>query len=207
MAMFRQIQQFTTLFLISLLCVVVSSCASDPKIQRLDSESTTDLSGEWNDTDSRLVATAMIDDLLSQSWYTRTTSTSGRQPTIVVGKVNNLSHEHINSNTFIADIERALVNSNRVELVASPDQRIQIRDERTSQDTHASEKTRKQSGHEIGADLILQGSINSIIDADKNAQVRYYQIDLELIEIESTKKVWIGQKKIKKSIEKDRVRL
>ena len=195
------------IFYLFVLAVLSISCASEPKVKRIDADSTTDLSGEWNDTDSRLVAEAMTKDLLSGSWYTRANSISGAIPTIVVGFINNLSHEHINAVTFTTDIERALINSGLIELVASPEQRIQVRDERSGQDVHASEETRKKAGQEIGADLILQGSINTIIDADKNSQVRFYQIDLELIEIETTKKVWIGQKKIKKQIGKDRVRL
>ena len=197
----------TKVFYLFLLTILTISCASDPKVTRIDSASTTDLSGEWNDTDSRLVAETMTQDLLNKPWYTRATSISGIIPTIVVGSINNLSHEHINAVTFTTDIEKALINSGLVELVASPEQRIQVRDERSGQDVHASEETRKRAGQEIGADLILQGSINTIIDADKESQIRFYQVDLELIEIETTKKVWIGQKKIKKQIGKDRVRL
>lgn len=197
----------TKIFYLLALSILTIACASDPKVTRIDSDSTTDLSGEWNDTDSRLVAEAMTQELLNKPWYTKATNISGTMPAIVVGSINNLSHEHISATTFTTDIEKELISSGFVELVASPEQRMQVREERSGQDVHASEETRKRSGQEIGADLILQGSINTIIDGDKTAQVRFYQVDLELIEIETAKKVWIGQKKIKKKIGKDRVRL
>ena len=58
--------------------------------------------------------------------------------------------------------------------------------------------------NESSADFILQGSINMILDTVKNKTVRFYQIELELIDIESTEKVWIGQKKIKKLVKQKR---
>ena len=58
----------------------------------------------------------------------------------------------------------------------------------------------KKFGLEIGADFILQGSINSIVDAYKKDKVVYYQIDLELTNLQTNEVVWIGDKKIKKLV-------
>ena len=58
----------------------------------------------------------------------------------------------------------------------------------------------KQWGLEIGADYMLQGSINSIMDAYKRKKVIYYQIDMELTNLETNEVVWIGDKKIKKFV-------
>ncbi|HEX6928869.1 MAG TPA: penicillin-binding protein activator LpoB, partial [Gammaproteobacteria bacterium] len=38
------------------------------------------------------------------------------------------------------------------------------------------------------------------VDAEGNRQVVFYQVDLELISMADNRKVWIGQKKIKKDI-------
>jgi hypothetical protein len=109
-------------------------------------------------------------------------------------------------NTFVADIERALINSGRVEFVASSDERSEIRAERVDQDLNASEDTRNEAGQEIGADFILKGQINTIVDAQGDEQVRYYQVDLSLISLADNRKVWLGQKKIKKLVENAKVR-
>ena len=53
---------------------------------------------------------------------------------------------------------------------------------------------------EKGADFMMQGSINTIVDAYKNEKVVFYQVDIELSHLESNEKVWIGSKKIKKII-------
>ena len=67
-------------------------------------------------------------------------------------------------------------------------------------------ETRKAMGQETGADFMLKGTINTIIDAVSGEQVRFYQVDLTLIDLASNRKVWVGQKKIKKTIEKSRLR-
>jgi penicillin-binding protein activator len=187
-----------------LTAVTLSAC--NPKVTRVESDTVTDLSGNWNDTDSRLVADEMVQDALSRAWLPRFSQKAGKVPTVIVGEVRNLSHEHINTRTFIADIERALVNSGEVEFVASSQERKEIRDERMDQDMNAAEETRKAMGQEAGADFMLKGSINTIVDAVSGEQARFYQVDLTLIDLASNRKVWLGQKKIKKTVEKSGVR-
>jgi uncharacterized protein (TIGR02722 family) len=188
-----------------LLALVLSAglaACSSTKVQRLDPGTTTDLSGNWNDTDSRLVSEEMIADMLSRPWIEQHRSTLGNRPAVIVGNVRNLSHEHINVQTFVKDIERALINSGRADFVASRDERGQVREERADQDVHAREDTRNPMGRELGADYMLSGSINTIIDAEGRQQVIYYQVDLELISMADNRKVWLGQKKIKKNVQR-----
>ena len=193
--------------LVTLFGLLFLLAACGQTVTRVESDSVTDLSGNWNDTDSRLVAQEMIQDVLSRSWLSKFNRSSGKAPTVIVGTVRNLSHEHINTRTFIADMERELINSGEVEFVASAEDREEIRREVKEQDLHATEETRKAMGQEIGADFMLQGSINSIVDAVSGEQARFYQIDLTLIELGSNRKVWVGQKKIKKTVEKGGFRL
>lgn len=183
---------------------ILAACSTS--VQRLDSQEEVDLSGAWNDTDSQLVAREMIEDLLSRSWINKFVKAQGKDPAVIVGRIKNLSHEHINTNTFIADMERELINSGEVQFVASSGARQEIRDERGDQDLNATEETRKEMGQEYGADYMMQGQINTIIDVDGTTQVRFYQVNLELISIKDNRKVWIGQKKIKKLVKNSKLR-
>ncbi len=176
------------------------------QVTRLDPDQTMDLSGSWNDTDSRLVAEEMIQDALSHPWVSQFASRAGQAPTVIVGTVRNLSHEHININTFVNDMERSLINSGRVSFVASSQERTEIRQERIDQDLNATEQTRNAAGNETGADFMLKGQINTIIDVASDDQVRYYQVDLTLISMKDNRKVWLGQKKIKKLVENSKLR-
>jgi uncharacterized protein (TIGR02722 family) len=193
--------------LLLVLGMVVGVAACKPTVTREDPSSVKDLSGNWNDTDSRKVSDEMIQDVLSQSWLGKFNAKKGRVPTVIIGTVRNLSHEHINTQTFTSDIRRALINSGEVSFVASSEERGEIRSERKDQDLNASEETRKEMGNEAGADFMLKGTINTIVDAIEGEQVRFYQIDLTLIDLSSNRMVWAGQQKIKKTVERSGIRL
>jgi len=186
------------------LALVASGCSTS--VTRMDAGEVKDLSGAWNDTDSQQVSEEMIRDVLDRPWFGEFSREQKRQPAVIVGEVVNLSHEHINVNTFVADMERALINSAKVQFVASSTERQEIREERKDQDLHASEDTRKPMGQEKGADFMLKGTINTIIDASGKTQLRYYQVDLTLISLADNRKVWVGQKKIKKLVERSNLR-
>lgn len=185
------------------LALAAGGCATS--VERVEVDKTIDLSGAWNDTDSQLVSAEMIKDVLTRAWLEDFTRDRKRQPAVIVGEVRNLSHEHINVNTFVSDLEREMINSNRVQFVASSTERQEIRDERKDQDLNATEATRKAMGAEKGADFMLKGTINTIIDASGKTQLRFYQVDLTLISLADNRKVWIGQKKIKKLVERSKL--
>ena len=185
--------------LIALLAVTtLGGCSRS--VKRIDPSTQTDLSGRWNDTDSRLTATAMIEQMFGTSWAVAFEQRHQKKPVIVVGLVNNKSHEHINTETFIKDLERAIVNNGSIRLVEAGESREALRRERAGQQEFASPETAKKWGRELGADFMLQGSVNSIVDSYKKNQAVYYQIDLTLSNIETTERVWMGNKEIKKMI-------
>jgi uncharacterized protein (TIGR02722 family) len=188
------------LIFILTLFFIMTGCST--KVSRVETSSTMDLTGRWNDTDSRLVADELIHDCLSHTWLTKYDSIIRKKPVVIVGKIENKSHEHISTETFVKDIQRAMLNSGRVEFVADKNDREQIRDEKTDQASNASAQTAKSSGEESGADLMMIGTINTIVDQEGKKAVVFYQTNMEMVEIESHKTVWIGEKKIKKYVER-----
>ena len=182
---------------------LLAGCASTLKVERKAVDTTIDLSGRWNDTDSRMVSEEMIRDCLERPWLMRFMDThGGKPPTIIVGRVRNRSHEHINVQTFVKDLERALINSGMVQFLASKGERAGVREERLDMAKHATEETMKAPGEEIGADFILIGEINTIRDEAGGTAVMFYQTNLELINMANNLKAWIGDKKIKKLIKR-----
>ncbi|MDR0766248.1 MAG: penicillin-binding protein activator LpoB [Odoribacteraceae bacterium] len=183
----------------TLLATLAGGCART--VTRVDPGTVIDLSGRWNDTDSRIVANDMTGDMFSGKWIGEfTRATPGRRPVIVVGLVENRSHEHINAATFIGDIEKAIVQDGNIRLVVAGAKRDELRRERAGQQDFAAPGTIKKWGRELGADFILQGTISGSVDARGRRRVVFYQVDLQLTDIETNEVVWIGDKKIKKSI-------
>ena len=195
----------TAVVVLLALCLTLA-CGSSRKVYRIDPETQTDLSGKWNDTDARLVAEEMVSDCLSRVWLTNWVAQAGEKPIVTVGTIRNRSSEHIDTETFTTDFERELLNSGQVRFVATTHQRDDIRDERLDQQEWASLETVKRIRNETGADFVLLGGIKSITDEIEGTRVVFYQTDLEMIDIESMEKVWIGTKKIKKEISKKKTK-
>ena len=187
-------------FIPLLLFALFLGFACNSQVQRIETDSTIDLSGRWNDTDARLTAAELVTEIMGRPWLERHVSKTGKEPVVIVGMVENKSHEHIEAEVFTKELEKAFIQSGRVRLVQGGEKREQIRRERADQQNNASQSTMKQWGLEIGADYMLQGSINSIMDAYKRKKDIYYQIDMELTNLETNEVVWIGDKKIKKFV-------
>ena len=189
------------IFALLAIALLAFGCSSGGKqVQRIDTNTTTDLSGNWNDTDARLVAEEMIKDCTERPWLGEFTTSKAKKPVVTVGRIRNYTSEPIDTETFTTDFERELINSGKVTFVASPDQRGDVRSERQDQIDWASAETRKKLREETGADFILLGSVKSITDQEGGKSTMFYQTDLELINVETNVKVWIGTKKIKKGI-------
>lgn len=180
-------------------------CTSRTDVTRVDTNVITDLSGHWNDTDSRLVAETMVKEAIANHWLDEFTHEHHRPPVVVVGTILNKSYEHIDTDTFIIDLERELSNAQAVRFVVGRGEREKVREERRDQAVHAQDETQKGPGKELGADYMLRGSISTILDEAAGVEAAFYQVDLELIDMESDRKAWFGQKKIKKIIERKRL--
>lgn len=185
--------------------LVVSACGGK-QVTRIEPTAVTDLSGQWNDTDSRLVARALIEQSLDSRWAQEWSQRHGGQrPTIIVGHFRNRTMEHIPVNTFVNDLERAYLESGRVQVVArSGEERDDIRAERDDQQEHARADTRARQAQEVGANFMLQGELQAIEDQEGRERVVYYQVDATLIDLESNLKIWGGLYEIKKYIERRR---
>lgn len=190
-----------------LLLISAVGC-STVKVDRVAVDTQIDLSGGWNDTDAMLVAKEMVADCLNKPWVGRFEGNQGRSPLVIVGPVKNLSQEHIDSQVFTKYLERELLNSGRVTFVADKNERGAIREEREDQQMgNTSAETMAKLGAETGADYMMIGSIHTVQDQFKGKSVMFYQVNLEMIDMSTNQKTWIGQKQIKKQITRSKYSL
>ncbi len=169
------------------------------QVRRADADKEIALTDKWNDEDSRLVAQEMVDDMFTFPWMKKFKKNHpDKDPTIIIQRITNKSHEHIAVDTFTNDIKRAIQRSGLAEFVVGGAERERIRRERMDQQAHSSEESAKDLGEEMGADFALSGTINSMVDQLGNKRVTYYQIDMKLINMQTNREAWNGQKKIKK---------
>ena len=183
---------------IALIAGLFLSIGCKKQVRRLDTDITKDLSGRFNDTDSRMIAEDIIKQMINECYDLHTPHEAMR--VVAVGEVKNLSHEHIDSLTFMNDIERSLINSRICRIVANKSIRDAISSEMYDYDPVTYKSKLEENAKKLGVNRMIFGSITSIIDKEKDRMVRFYQFDIKLIDIETQEVMWIGTKKIKKYI-------
>lgn len=175
---------------------LLTACSTT--VERISTDQEVALSDNWNNIDSKLVADAMINDMLSFPWYRNYDFTHKTKPTIIIQDIRNKSDEHIPVDTFINDIKRSLLRAGNVDFVVSGSERDDVRKEREDQALNAAPDTVAKFGLEQGAGFALSGTITSIVDSNGDERVKFYQVDLKLINMTTNQEVWNGQKQIKK---------
>ena len=201
----RALGKQRNLLTLTLLATMTLGC-NNKRVARIEPTSVTDLSGRWNDADSRLVANELIGQSLNAPWMKRySESHGGDAPAIIVGDFRNRTMEHIQVATFVRELERAFVGSSAVRVVASSQERSEVRKERDDQQQYAVATSRAALAKEQGARYMLQGDVQAIEDQEGREKIVYYQVDATLVDLESNEKVWIGQHKIKKYIDRRRI--
>jgi uncharacterized protein (TIGR02722 family) len=193
-----KLTQFMKLRYSLFLLLIVFSCARS--VTRVDPNTQIDLSGRWNDTDSRKVADQMIHDLFESDSFKKYMDGLGHKPVIVVGTIKNKTSEHIDAGNFVKKFEIVIHNSGIAELVESDEFRDKLRQERAEQQDFADPATVAKWGKEVGADVMLFGEMNSETDTYNSKRVVNYVTTLFLTDVESSKRIWYGQNEIKKYV-------
>ena len=77
-------------------------------------------------------------------------------------------------------------------MVSNSEFREKLREERADQNEFSSPETAKKWGKELGADFMLFGVMTSITDSYGKKKVVSYKVNLELANLQTNEKVWIG---------------
>src|SRR3569832_2430655 len=120
-----------------LLLIVGTSCTAF-RVTRASTDQVTDLSGRWNDTDSRLVAEKMLEELTDSPWLAlfqqthlkkmqklrseenekkKNKTNKDKKPKNNKKTKQNKNQKQKKADTFIKDLERALIKEGRVRIV------------------------------------------------------------------------------------------
>lgn len=182
------------------------SCATTSVKRYAAEDSVKDLSGYWNSNDVDQVCTTLIDSCIKSRRITNFRATEGRAPIVIIGTIRNKSVEHIDTSILSKRFQNVIINDGTLEFVADANQREELRAEKNDQAENAYE-TAKSIGNETAADFMLQGTVSTIVDTAGRQQVRTYQVDMQLIDLETNRIVWSEQNNdIKKYIKKSAVK-
>lgn len=186
--------------------MLFASCASTSVKRYSADDSVKDLSGYWNDNDVNQVCTTLIDSCIKSKRVAEFEKKYNRTPIVIIGTIRNKSVERIDTSILSKRFQNAIINDGTLEFVADANQREELRAEKYDQAENAYE-TAKSIGNETAADFMLQGSVTTIVDTAGREQVRTYQVDMQLIDLETNKIIWSDQNNdIKKYIKKSAVK-
>lgn len=184
----------------------ISGCASDGgapnySVQRVDPEQVVDVDYRFTDDDARQIYRGMVNDALSKPWIDNWKNEhAGKRPIVIIGTVKNETNDYIDTKMFTKRLEEEFINSGRVRVVSERDQRGELRDERLAGQEFNRPETIKKVANELGADFMVLGRVGDLKQKSGNGGVivNYYQVNLEIVDIESNEKVWIQTEEVKK---------
>lgn len=156
--------------------------------------------GEWNDVDADLVARGIIEEALKsrfvEEWQQ---SHADKKPTLRLYPIRNRTTAYINHRFFTKQLEQALVRAGKLTVVAAAEERARSSDGEL-EDVREQADDQAQGRRDADVDLVLNGWILSQEEQDAAVTVRSYLTSVEIVDVATEKKVWIGQKRIRKQI-------
>lgn len=186
-------------------------------VERVDADLQVDASGYWNDSDVRIVCEGLIEQALNSGGFSGYKEDLGRRPIVTGGLFRNDSSEYIDTSILTEGITTAILNSGKARFIASKKRIEEIREERFARASWSDPTKQKEAANELIPDLILTGSVKTVVDTDTNITVRTYFVFAEMVDIETGELIWKGEnkdikkvigseKKVKKKIKKSKNR-
>lgn len=193
------------LMALGLLLVSISSCGpkafvkgeyDDPQRENL-------LNDQWSETDMQNSVKTMVDSLVSHN----SIANAKKMPIVMVTSLQNKTSEHIDTQSIMDMVRVELTNSGKVAFV-DKEAREDISNEYGYQNSGmVSEETKKSAGGQIGADFIINGRLDSIVQEVGKEKTVYYKLTLNLTNLKTGIIAWTNHKEIRKAYKKKSIGL
>lgn len=166
-------------------------------------EETNLLTDGWSETDMQQA----VKDLVASAVKNRAIANAKTPPIVMVTRLQNKTSEHIDTQSITDMVTVELTNSGLVQFV-DKGAREDIAEEYEYQNSGmVSRDTKKGKGKQVGADLILNGAIDSIVQEAGKDKTIYYKITLRMTNLSTGVMVWTDHKQMRKQFRKQRTGL
>jgi uncharacterized protein (TIGR02722 family) len=190
-----------------LACLLFSFAACGPKAfvkgQYDDPQRENLMNDQWSETDMQNSVKAMVTSLVQHSAI----ANARKMPTVMVTNLQNKTSEHIDTQSIMDMVRVELSNSGKVQFV-DKEAREDISNEYDYQNSGmVSEETKKTPGGQVGADFIINGRMDSIVQEVGKDKTVYYKLTLNLTNLKTGIISWTNHKEIRKTFKKKSVGL
>ena len=163
----------------------------DPSRQNL-------LDDKWSETDMQVVVKNMVDSLVAH----KSINTPKEQPIVMVTNLQNKTAEHIDTQSIMDMVRVELTNSGKVAFV-DKEARQDISNEYDYQNSGmVNSQTKKGAGGQIGADFIINGRLDQIVQEVGKEKTVYYKVTLNLTNLKTGLISWTNNKQLRKTFKK-----
>lgn len=161
------------------------------------------MNDQWSETDMQVAVKAMVTSMVNHS----TIANAKRVPVVIVTNLQNKTSEHIDTQSIMDMVRVDLSQSGKVAFV-DKEARQDIADEYDYQNSGTtSEETKKSTGGQTGADFIINGRLDSIVQEVGKDKTVYYKLTLNLTNLKTGVIAWTNYKQIRKIYKKKSVGL
>lgn len=166
-------------------------------------EDTNLLTDRWSESDMQNA----VKDLVTAAVSHPTIAGAKRRPIVMVTRLQNKTSEVIDTQNITDMFQVELQNSGKVQFVDKA-AREDIAEEYEYQDSGmVSRESKKGKGGQVGADFVLNGRLDSIVQEVGKDKTVYYKMTMNLTNLKSGLVEWTGQKQMRKMFKKKRVGL
>jgi uncharacterized protein (TIGR02722 family) len=194
------------LSLVGFLVLTLTACGSRDFVRGGYDENVEEanlLNDKWSESDMQKATKELVASALSHN----SIANAKRPPIVMVTKLQNKTSEHIDTQSITDMLTVELQGSGKVQFVDKA-AREDIAEEYDYQGGGSvSRETQKKKGNQVGADLILNGRIDSIVQQAGKDKTVYYKVTLNMTNLSTGLIVWTNHKQIRKAYKKQRVGL
>ena len=161
------------------------------------------LNDSWSETDMQVVVKSLVDSMVGHPSIVKAQA----PPILMVTNLQNKTSEHIDTQSIMDMVRVELTNSGKVAFV-DKEAREDIQNEYNYQDSGmVNDSTKKGPGGQIGADYIVNGRLDSIVQEVGKDKTVYYKLTLNMTNLKTGVITWTGQKQIRKAFKKKTIGL
>jgi penicillin-binding protein activator len=197
--------KFLGLLFTGILSLALSACGPKAfvKGEYDDVERENLMNDQWSETDMQKAVKDMVSSMMGHP----TIANAKTPPVVMVTNLQNKTSEHIDTQNIMDMVRVELMKSGRVTFI-DKEARQDISDEYNYQNSGmVAEESKKGPGGQTGADYIINGRLDSIVQEVGKDKSVYYKLTLNLTNLKSSVINWSDYKQIRKTFRKKSVGL
>lgn len=159
------------------------------------------LTDKWSESDMQ----AAVKELVTSAVSHPAIANAPRPPIVMVTRLQNKTDEHIDTQSITDMFQVELMRSGKVTFVDKA-AREDMAEEYDYQDSGmVSRESQKTKGGQVGADFIMNGRLDSIVQEAGKDKTVYYKLTMNLTNLKTGLIQWTDHKQLRKAYKKRRV--